>query len=306
MLDDDASTHIADVDPNQPTAYTGIFRPIGNLATLVGKAARGTWSLRIANESRYATARLNSWSLTLFGSAPPTPLPVISIDDITILEGDVGTANGQFTITRSGDLSRPATVEYATSDGTASEGSDYLGIVTTKLTFSPGVASLPVSVFAWGDLLSEPDETFIVTLDNPTGATIGDGQGVATILDDDAILNTNVLYVYDIRFESRQRGRSWRAVFQIQSDSDGDGQANASDEPASGVSITVTFAGQTYSGITDSNGIFRTDWNTNLGPGNYFANAVDLALTGFVWNPLDIDLEDDTDADGKPDDLLSI
>ena len=74
---------------------------------------------------------------------------------------------------------------------------------------------------------------------------------------------------------------------------------------ASGVSIEVVFAGQTYSGTTDSNGIFRSGWIKNLSSGDHYANAVDLALTGFDWNS-DLDLEDDSDGILGPDAVLSL
>ena len=73
-----------------------------------------------------------------------------------------------------------------------------------------------------------------------------------------------------------------------------------------GVSITVSFAGQTYSGLTDSSGVFRTAWSNRLGAGDYYANVVDLALTGFDWNKLFMDEEDDSDDDGLPDALLQL
>jgi hypothetical protein len=70
--------------------------------------------------------------------------------------------------------------------------------------------------------------------------------------------------------------------------------------------MTVTFAGQTFTGTTDANGIFRTSWKTNIAKGSYYANAFDLALAGFIWNPLGLDLEDDSDGNGRPDALLSV
>ena len=51
--------------------------------------------------------------------------------------------------------------------------------------------------------------------------------------------------------------------------------------------------------------IARTSWERNLAEDNYYADAYDLALAGFVWNPF-LDLEDDSDGDGKPDDLLLV
>jgi VCBS repeat-containing protein len=112
--------------------------------------------------------------------------------------------------------------------------------------------------------------------------------------------NVNAMYVYDIRFESRYWGLQRRAVFEIRWDSNGDGQGGSADARRAGVSITVEFAGQTYSGTTDANGLFRTSWIGNPGSGTY-AEVVDMALVDFVWNPLALDLEDDTDGDGRPD-----
>lgn len=112
--------------------------------------------------------------------------------------------------------------------------------------------------------------------------------------------NEDAMYVYDIRFEDRKRGRDQRAVFEIRWDSNGNGQGDSADERLPGVSITVEFDGRTYSGTTDSNGIFRTGWRRNPGSGTY-AEVVDLALADYAWDPLALDLEDDTDGDGLPD-----
>ena len=114
----------------------------------------------------------------------------------------------------------------------------------------------------------------------------------------------DTLYVYDIDFDSRKGGSEWRAVFQIRSDSNADGHGDAADARASNTAITVTFAGRTYSGTTDSNGIFRTGWIRGLSGGAHYANAVDLALEGYTWDPLALDLEDDSNNDGKPDAIL--
>ena len=95
-------------------------------------------------------------------------------------------------------------------------------------------------------------------------------------------------------------------MFEIRRDFNADGIGTSSDAVAVGVQITAAFAGQTYTGTTDANGIYRTSWKTNLSNGNYYANAVDLALTGFSWDPLALDLEDDSDGDGLPDALLSV
>jgi hypothetical protein len=117
----------------------------------------------------------------------------------------------------------------------------------------------------------------------------------------------NTIYVYDIRFESKRGGKDWRAVFEIRSDSDADGVGETSDAVAAGVNVTVSFAGQTHASVTDTNGVFRTSWIKNVANGDYYANAVDLALAGYSWDPIDnLNLEGDSDGDGLPDDLLTI
>ena len=68
------------------------------------------------------------------------------------------------------------TVNYATANGTATAGSDYVAASGT-LTFAPGVATRPMTVSVNGDTTSEPNETFVVTLSSPTNAVLGDGSG---------------------------------------------------------------------------------------------------------------------------------
>jgi hypothetical protein len=78
------------------------------------------------------------------------------------------------------------TVNYATSDGTATAGSDYTP-VSGVLTFAPGVTSQTFPVPILDDLLDEPDETVALTLSVPTNATLGTPSAATlTILDDDA------------------------------------------------------------------------------------------------------------------------
>ena len=67
-------------------------------------------------------------------------------------------------------------VDYATSDGTATAGADYTATSGT-LTFNNGETSKTFSVPILPDNLVEGDETFFVTLSNPTGgATVGAGR----------------------------------------------------------------------------------------------------------------------------------
>ena len=106
------------------------------------------------------------------------------IDDATVTEGNTGTVAATFTVTLSAASTQTITVDYATADGTATAGSDYQAASGT-LTFAPGETSKTITVLVNGDRLAEPNETFFVNLSSPTNATIADGQGVGTIVDDE-------------------------------------------------------------------------------------------------------------------------
>ena len=112
------------------------------------------------------------------------PLPTLSINSVSVIEGNAGTTTAQLTVTLSAVSGQTVTVLYATADGTAESPSDYVSGSGT-LTFSPGITTRTVSVLVNGDTLPEPDETFTVTLLGPNGATLGTDTGTVTIVDDD-------------------------------------------------------------------------------------------------------------------------
>ncbi|HEU4977922.1 MAG TPA: Calx-beta domain-containing protein [Solirubrobacteraceae bacterium] len=114
--------------------------------------------------------------------------PVVAITDATKNpEGNSGTSNLGFTVTLTGATEVPATVHYATSDGTATAPADYTAGSGT-LTFNPGETSKTINVPIVGDTLDENDETFTVTLSSPVDATLDPSHTAATgtIVDDDS------------------------------------------------------------------------------------------------------------------------
>ncbi len=114
--------------------------------------------------------------------------PKISIDDVSLVEGNSGTVNAVFTVTLSFAAGNTVTVDYVTADGTASSfgTGDYQEVASPiTVTFLPGDTQETIVVPVNGDFVDEPDETFFVNLSNATNGNIADGQGVATILDDD-------------------------------------------------------------------------------------------------------------------------
>ncbi|GAA4424744.1 beta strand repeat-containing protein [Acidovorax lacteus] len=112
------------------------------------------------------------------------PLPSLSIDDVTVVEGNSGSVNAVFTVTLSAASGQTVTVNYATADGTATQPADYTATSGT-LTFTPGQTTRTISVPVLGETVPESNETFFVNLSGAVNATIADNQGVGTIVNDD-------------------------------------------------------------------------------------------------------------------------
>jgi hypothetical protein len=110
---------------------------------------------------------------------------MISVNNVSLNEGNSGTTAFTFTVSMAGSSSQAVTVNYATSNGTATAPSDYTALPQGTLTFEPGENVMQVTVLVNGDFAIEPNETFSLDLSSPIGATIGAGQGLGTIVNDD-------------------------------------------------------------------------------------------------------------------------
>lgn len=125
----------------------------------------------------------NRTQVTVSGVAapPPPPPPSYSIGDAGATEG----ANVPFSVTRTGDTSGSTTINFATSDGSAVTGGDYIG-GTGTLSFAPGEATKVINIGTIDDGAVESSESFSVTLAGASGGgTISDALGVGTITDND-------------------------------------------------------------------------------------------------------------------------
>jgi len=141
-------------------------------------ATPGTYNIRL-----FASNTLVK--LATSGTVTVSPPPTLTINDVSIAEGNSGTAIATFTVTLNPvNAVQTVTVDYATADATARAGSDYIAAAGT-LTFTPGTATHTITVTINGDTTSEPNETFTVTLANAVNALIGDAQGIGTIVNDD-------------------------------------------------------------------------------------------------------------------------
>jgi len=113
--------------------------------------------------------------------------PQLSVADVTTTEGDRQTSDVLVTITLSAASTQTVTVVATTVAGTALAGSDFTS-TTATITFTPGQTTRTFTVKVVGDRTREPTETFTVVLSSATNATVFDGTGVVTILDNDGAL----------------------------------------------------------------------------------------------------------------------
>jgi len=124
--------------------------------------------------------------------------PSISIGDVSVTEGNSGTTSAAFTVSLSGPSRDTVTVDYATGNGSATTADNDYQSTTGTLTFSPGQTSKTITVLVNGDTKVETDETFVVNLSNPANASITDGQGRGTILNDDTTSSLPSLSINDV------------------------------------------------------------------------------------------------------------
>ncbi len=107
------------------------------------------------------------------GAGGSAPLGIAS-GEVAEWEAAVAAAQGSasITVTRTGNLSQPASVDYATQTGTASDRSDYTAAFGT-LRFAANENSKTIVVHITDDVFQESTESFTVSLSNPVGAALG-------------------------------------------------------------------------------------------------------------------------------------
>lgn len=127
---------------------------------------------------------IDDFSLSVGG----TGLPLVSVNNASAFEGDSGTSVMTFGF----GLSSPAgvggvSIQYATADGTATAGSDYVAAAGTAV-IPEGATGTTLAITINGDTDTEADETFFVNISGATGAVVSDAQGVGTIQNDEVTL----------------------------------------------------------------------------------------------------------------------
>jgi hypothetical protein len=112
--------------------------------------------------------------------------PLVSVNDTSVIEGNAGTTTATFIASLSAPSANAVTFNWATVVGSATAGVDYVAASGNR-TIAAGATTTTIGIMVNGDVLDEVDETFGITLSNPSNATIGDGSGLGTITDDDPL-----------------------------------------------------------------------------------------------------------------------
>jgi Calx-beta domain/FG-GAP-like repeat len=183
----------------------------------------------------------------------PADAPSVSINNVTVTEGNTGSASATFTLTLSAAYGAPITVHFETANGSAAAGSDYTA-ASGDVTFAAGQTAQTITVGVLGDRLPEATEAFVVNL-TTSDAFIGDSQGVVTILDDEPRISINDVTVTEGNTGSASAtfiltlSAAYDTPVTLHYETANGSAAAGSDYTAASGNVTVT-AGQTTQTIT--------------------------------------------------------
>ncbi|GEM_PF-1144583 len=195
-----ASTFTVTVDyaTSDGTATAGSdYTAIGGALTFAPGQTVQTFKIPVLDDALDETDETLTMTLSnpdnaTLGTPNPATLTLLDDDDpptaqFSAAAYSVGESAGtvSLTVTLSAVSGKTVTVDYATSDGTATAGSDYIAI-GGALTFAPGQTVQTFEIPVLDDALDETDETLTMTLSNPDNATLGTpNPATLTLLDDD-------------------------------------------------------------------------------------------------------------------------
>jgi Calx-beta domain len=165
-------------------ANVGQFGPVAYLASNV------VWQNNIYDDgspvggAADTSTTAKPTTTTTKARTPAVVVPSIRVDDISVKEGNSGSKQMRFRVWCSVMPTSVVTVHYETRNGTATTPSDYTAKSGT-LTFKPRKRVWRVAVPIMGDRTPEANETVTLRLSSPSGATVADGTGFGTIVNND-------------------------------------------------------------------------------------------------------------------------
>jgi VCBS repeat-containing protein len=210
-----------------------------------------------------ATHGRGAWTL----SVPLQVTPTLSINDVTMAEGNAGGTTFTFTVTLSAPSANDVTFSFATSDGTATTGDNDYQASNGSCDILAGDTTCPIDIIVNGDTRDEDNETFTLTISDPVNATIADATGIGTITDDD---NPPDILIGDVTMNEGNAGQS-SFVFTVGLSA------------ASGKTVQVNFAtadsSATAGGILGAGG---DDYESNSDTLTFVADDISETITVLV------------------------
>jgi len=178
-----------------PVGFNGGSLEFGPDGNLYGGSTGNTGNLYRINKATGAstlvgpTGFINITGLTLVLAPVVQPNTVqFTASTASVTETLNATTKVDLVVTRTGTTTAEATVDYVSSDGTASERSDYLAALGT-LHFAANETSKTITAFIVDDRFGEGAETFNMTLGNPVGCTLGSPAAVVVTINSNEAVN---------------------------------------------------------------------------------------------------------------------
>jgi hypothetical protein len=182
----DTTAHVGfDIAPGRGLAYASL--------TLQGDTVSRLFTINLANGTATQVGAIGTVDFIRDIAVAPVGAFRFSAASVTAAASVAENAGKlTVTVTRDGDTSGAASVDYATVDGTATQKGDYI-IARGTLVFNAGETSKSFDVFIVDDAYVETDETFGIILTNPSsGFLTGSGSSLtATIKDNDTAATVN-------------------------------------------------------------------------------------------------------------------
>ncbi len=183
----DSADPLVGANGTYPNGAGSLF--IGSRSNQGGPAGEAPFNGGLVNQAIFNQALTPAQIQQLFLFGKGVALPAVSLSPAVLsqAEGGLGTKAYVFTVTLSEASLQTVTVNFATADGSATTAGNDYQTTSGVLTFSPSETTKQISVLVNGDMTFEPDETFDLTLSAPVNATLANGLGVGTILNDDSL-----------------------------------------------------------------------------------------------------------------------
>jgi hypothetical protein len=185
----------------------GVFEPGDAAGTAIGRIGTGdeaadfTWAV-ISDDTPGGVNVGQSFSNVVIDKPG-----AFSIGDASVVEGNSGSTPITFTVSRGSDSNVAGSVGYTVTLPGGAAGASVSDFVTPTLSgtlsFAANEFSKTITLNVASDGVNEADETFTVTLSNPTNnATLADGSATGTIQNDDAVIAPGTAFINEIHYDN--------------------------------------------------------------------------------------------------------